>query len=127
RVLDRGAATRDRCESFIAFSWGAIGDRRGHSRKDLEPYAADPEQSLFHVWQRTQSAVKRNGHSEATPIISWTSVPSTAMPAKCNCAEIGRTSISRSKISFISASLISFVSRSLRSYKNPTSSAAYCN
>ena len=43
RVLDRGAATRDRCESFIALSWGAIGDRRGHSRKDVEPYAAGPE------------------------------------------------------------------------------------
>ena len=51
RVLDRGAATRDRYESFIALSRCAIGDRRGHSRKCVERYAADPEQSLFHVWQ----------------------------------------------------------------------------
>jgi hypothetical protein len=51
RILDRGAATRDRYESFIALSRRAIGDGRGHSRKHIEPCAADPEQSLFHVWQ----------------------------------------------------------------------------
>ena len=51
RVLDRGAATRDRYESFIALSRRAIGDGRGHSRKHVELCAADPEQSLSHVWQ----------------------------------------------------------------------------
>ena len=51
RVLDRGAATRDRYESFIALSRRAIGDGRGHSRKHVERYAAGAEQRLFHVWQ----------------------------------------------------------------------------
>src|SRR5206468_10603567 len=51
RVLDRGAATRDRYESLIALSRRAIGDRRRHSRKHVERYAAGPEQGLFNVWQ----------------------------------------------------------------------------
>ena len=51
RVLDCGAATSDRYEPFIAFSRRAIGDGRGHSRKDVERYAADAEQRLFHIWQ----------------------------------------------------------------------------
>jgi len=51
RVLDRGAATRDRYKSFTALSRRAIGDGRGHSRKHVERYAAGPEQRLFHVWQ----------------------------------------------------------------------------
>src|SRR5260370_41917168 len=29
----------------------AIGDRRGHSHKHVERYAAGPEQSLSHGWQ----------------------------------------------------------------------------
>jgi hypothetical protein len=51
RVLDRGAAARDRYESFIALSRRAIGDRRRHGRNHVEGYAANAEQSLFHVWQ----------------------------------------------------------------------------
>jgi hypothetical protein len=51
RVLDRGAATRDRYEPFIALSRRAIGDRRGHRRRRVELYATDLKQSLFHVWQ----------------------------------------------------------------------------
>ena len=51
RVLDHGAATRDRYEPFIALSRRAIGDGRGHSLKRVERYAADPDQSLFHIWQ----------------------------------------------------------------------------
>jgi hypothetical protein len=51
RILDRGAATRDRFESFIALSRRAIGNEPGHSRKHVERYAADTVQRLFHIWQ----------------------------------------------------------------------------
>src|SRR5260370_8795489 len=49
RILDRGAATRDGCESFIALSPRAISDGRRHHRKRVERYAAGLDQRLLHV------------------------------------------------------------------------------
>src|SRR6266446_10267748 len=51
RILDRGAATRDGCESFIALSPRAIGDGRRHHRKRVERYASGTDQRLLHVGQ----------------------------------------------------------------------------
>src|SRR5260370_4037466 len=51
RILDRGAATRDGCESFIALSPSAIGDGRRHRRKRVERNAAGMDQRLLHVGQ----------------------------------------------------------------------------
>src|SRR3984957_2822358 len=51
RILDRGAATRDGCESFIALSPRAISDGRRHHRKRVERYAAGTDQRLLHVGQ----------------------------------------------------------------------------
>src|SRR5258707_15729727 len=51
RILDRGAATRDGCESFIALSPSAIGDGWRHRRKRVERYAAGTDQRLLHVGQ----------------------------------------------------------------------------
>src|ERR1700738_2860604 len=51
RILDRGAATRDGCESFIALSPSAIDDGRRHRRKRVERYAAGTDQRLLHVGQ----------------------------------------------------------------------------
>src|SRR3984957_20570128 len=51
RILDRGAATRDGCESFIALSPRAISDGRRHHRKRVERYAAGMDQRLLHVGQ----------------------------------------------------------------------------
>jgi hypothetical protein len=44
-------ATRDRYKPFVTFSWHAICDGLGHSRKPVERYAACAEQLFFHVWQ----------------------------------------------------------------------------
>src|SRR5258708_35203601 len=51
RILDRGAATRDGRESFIALSPRAISDGRRHHRKRVERYAAGTDQRLLHVGQ----------------------------------------------------------------------------
>jgi hypothetical protein len=51
RILDRGTATRDGCESFIALSPSAIGDGRRHRRKRVERDAASMDQRLLHVGQ----------------------------------------------------------------------------
>src|SRR5258708_7665203 len=51
RILDRGAATRDGCESFIALSPRAISNGRRHHRKRVERDAAGMHQRLLHVGQ----------------------------------------------------------------------------
>ena len=51
RILDRGAATRNGGESFIALSPRAISDGRRHRRKRVERYAAGTDQRLLHVRQ----------------------------------------------------------------------------
>src|SRR5258708_23371943 len=51
RILDRGAATCDRCKSVIALSPSAIGDGRRHRRKRVERDAAGADQRLLHVGQ----------------------------------------------------------------------------
>jgi hypothetical protein len=51
RILDRGAATRDGCESLIALSPSAIGDGRRHRLKRVERDAASMDQRLFHLRQ----------------------------------------------------------------------------
>src|ERR1700677_4575619 len=52
RILDRGAAPRDGCESFIALSPSALGDGRRHRRRKwVERDAAGMDQRLLHVGQ----------------------------------------------------------------------------